>query len=132
MEQVKESLIKKIEKHLPKKIKEPLNQLYGKWSFKIDKRLVKDLMEFHRIKYNFNLNYREAIYMVKLGGRLVADLWSQLNPQTEEEIKSFYRINPWYVFEFVNWHASMGQRKFRKKVVEYSFGDVLDYGGGDW
>lgn len=128
MGQVKELMVMRIGRHLPKRIKTPLWEIYFKYN--IDRKLLKDLMEFCNTRYNFNLTYDEAIYMVKLGGRLVANLWNQLNPQTEEEIKKFYKINPYYVFEFISWHASIEQRNFRKKIVEYSFGDVLDYGGG--
>jgi len=37
---------------------------------------------------------------------------------------------PYDVFSLAYWHMSRGQRKFRKRIVKESFGDVLDYGGG--
>ena len=134
MEKVKEPLVR-IGRRLPKKIKEPLKQLYSKWYSNVilDKRLIKDLAEFYNTSYNyswFELNYEEAVNLCKVAIRINADLWKALNPNTEEEIKIFYEAVPYYPFELIYWHMERGQRKFREKVIKYSFGDVLDYGGG--
>lgn len=129
------NLVRKIEKHLPKPIKVPLTQLYGKWNSKIvlDKEMIEDLTEFYNMRFKDNeyrLSYEEAISFCKVAGRINADLWNILNPKTEEEIKKFYENVPYYPFELAYWHMKRGQRRFRKEVVSLSFGDVLDYGGG--
>ncbi len=53
-----------------------------------------------------------------------------VHPQTEEEIKKFYELTPFYVFDLAYWHMERRQKKFRDEVVEIASGDVLDYGGG--
>jgi len=121
-------LIKQVGKHLPIFIKNPLIGLYQKWNSKIiwDKELMRDLMDF------YNLSYDETRCLLKLGRRLFCDFWDKLNPKNDEEIVSFYikMPLPYNVFSLAHWHMSRGQRGFRKEVVNQSFGNVLDYGGG--
>jgi 2-polyprenyl-3-methyl-5-hydroxy-6-metoxy-1,4-benzoquinol methylase len=120
---------------LPRRIRSFLNAIPSKWDSAaiLDKQLVRDLMEFYNqdMAYtDFSLTYGEAVYLLKLGLRLDADLWKVWNPRSEEKIKEFYQITPWYPFELAYWHMQRKQRKFRKKVVQHCFGHVLDYGGG--
>jgi len=129
------NLVLKIGKHLPKRIKRLITLLYQKWSTKIivDKEMIEDLIDFYNMKLGYTeykLSYDEAISLCKVAWRLNADFWNILNPKTEEEIKEFYKIIPYYPFELAYWHMWIGQRRFRKEVVRQSFGEVLDYGGG--
>lgn len=131
--QVKESMIKRIYGHMPESIKEPLLSAYARYNSKVilDKKLINDLVEFSNQNYAwFHLNFDEVVWLGRLGNKLNENLWNILNPTTEEEINNFYRILPYYIYRLSYWHMERGQRKFREKVVEYSFGDVLDYGGG--
>ena len=134
-QKAKEPIIKGIEKHLPKQIKEPLKRIYAKWNSKIilDKGLIKDLIEFYNANFNyhdFKLSYSDTIFLCKLGTRLNADLWNIINPKTEEEIKKFYEITPYYLFEAAYVLMDIQHRRFRKRIMNYAFGDVLDYRGG--
>ena len=118
--------IKQMGEHLPAFVKKPIVQLYQKLNPKIiwDKELIRDLMEY------YNLSYDETKCMLKLGHRLACDFWDKLNPKNENETLSFYKINPYGKFSLAYWHMEKGQRGFRKEIMKYCFGDVLDYGGG--
>lgn len=129
------SLVGKIGKLVPKPIKVSLTKLYGKWDSKfiLDKEMIEDITEFYNMSFKnseYLLSYEEAISLCKVAVRINADLWTILNPKTEEEIKQFYEIVPYYPFELAYWHMKVWQRRLRKEVVSLSFGDVLDYGGG--
>jgi len=115
-----------IRRKLPELIKKLLSRVYNKWNLRVvlDKNLVKDLAEY------FNLSYEQTLCMLKVGTRLNKELWNILTPTTEEEIKRFYKIIPFYPFSLAWWHMSKGQRDFRDKILRISRGDVLDYGGG--
>jgi SAM-dependent methyltransferase len=129
----KMSIKRKVYNCLPKQIKEWLKRLYNRYNSKVilDKKLIKDLVEYSNQNYAwFHLNFDEVVWLGRLGNKLNENLWNILNPTTEEEIKNFYRVVPYYIFRLPYWHMERGQRKFRENVVEYSFGDVLDYGGG--
>ena len=133
MEQVKESIIKKAYKRLPKQIKESLKELYSKYNSKVilNKHLINDLSEYSNQNYKwFHLNFDEVIWLGRLGNKLNENLWSILNPTTEEEINYFYHTLPYYIYSLSYWHMQRGQRRFRENVVNYSFENVLDYGGG--
>lgn len=112
----------KIKDRLPECVRVICRDLYDRYA--IDRQIIRDLMEY------FNLSYRETIYMLKLGSRLNSDLWKTLNPKSEEDIRKFYEISPFYVFDLVYWHARIRQNEFRKEVIKIAKGDVLDYGGG--
>jgi ubiquinone/menaquinone biosynthesis C-methylase UbiE len=129
------NLVGKIGKLVPEPIKVPLTKLYGKWDSKyiLDKEMIEDLTEFYNMSFKnseYRLSYEEAISLCKVAVRINADLWNILNPKTEEEIKYFYEIVPYYPFELAYWHMKVWQRRLRKEVVSLSFGEVLDYGGG--
>lgn len=118
---------------MPESIKEPLLGAYARYNSKVilDKKLIRDLVEYSNQNYAwFHLNFDEVVWLGRLGNKLNENLWNILNPTTEEEIKNFYRVIPYYIFSLSYWHMQRGQRRFREKVVKYSFGDVLDYGGG--
>jgi SAM-dependent methyltransferase len=129
------NLVEEIGNHLPKPIKIPLARLYQKWNARtvLNKEMIEDLTEFYNMSFKNSesmLCYEEAINLCKVAVRINADLWNILSPKTEDEIKEFYEIIPYYPFELAYWHMKRWQRKFRKEVVSLSFGDVLDYGGG--
>jgi|GEM_PF-1826951 len=129
------NLVKLIGNHLPKHIKVPLTSYIRKWDSKtiLDKEMIEDLTEFYNMSFKnseYMLSYEEAISLCKVAVRINADLWTILNPKTEEEIKYFYEIVPYYPFELAYWHMKVWQRRLRKEVVSLSFGDVLDYGSG--
>lgn len=127
------NLVEEIGKHLPRPIKIPLARLYKKWNARtvLNKEMIEDLTEFYNKSFSESkLSYEEAINLCKVAVRINADLWNILSPKTEDEIKEFYEIIPYYPFELAYWHMKRWQRKFRKEVVSLSFGDVLDYGGG--
>lgn len=120
-------IIKYVGKRLPIFVKEPLIQIYQKWNSRIiwDREWMRDLMEC------YNLSYDETKCMLKLGRRLFCDFWNELNPKNDAEIVSFYKMPlPYNVFSLAYWHMLRGQRNFRKEIINYSFGNVLDYGGG--
>ena len=128
-------LARKVGRHLPGPLKGPLTRLYQKWSSKIilNEEMIKNLTEFYNINSHYSgskLNYAETISLCKVAVKINADLWNTLNPKSEEEIRQFYKIVPYYPFELAYWHMSRLQRGIRKEVISLSFGDVLDYGGG--
>jgi 2-polyprenyl-3-methyl-5-hydroxy-6-metoxy-1,4-benzoquinol methylase len=128
-------LVGKIGKFVPKPIREIINQLYRKWNARtvLNKEMIEDLTEFYNMSFKNSeskLSYKEATCLCKIALGINANLWNILNPKTEEEIKKFYEIVPYYPFELAYWHMRGWQRRFRKEVVSLSFGDVLDYGGG--
>jgi len=96
----------------------------------LDKRLIRDLVEFYNLNSEFKLNEKEAMLLCKLGNRLTTDYWNMLSPKTEEEIKEFYKTVPYYLFDIAYYSGRVSRRLFLQKVIELSFGDVLDYGGG--
>lgn len=121
-------IVKRAGEHMPMFVREPLIRLYQKWNSKViwDKELIRELMEY------YNLSYDETKCMLKLGRRLFCDFWERFGPKTEEDILEFYKMPlPYNVFSLAYWHMSRGQRAFAKQVVTNSFGDVLDYGGGN-
>lgn len=128
-------MIKKLILKLPRPIKESLKSLYLKWNLKTiwDDELLENLVEFYNkyMKYeDFRLNKKEAKCLCRVAMRINADLWRILNPKTEEEVEKFYEITPYYPFELAYWHMQRYQRKFRKEIVNLSFGEVLEYGAG--
>lgn len=129
------NVVRKIGNLVPKPIKVPLTQIYGKWNSKfiLDKEMIEDLTEFYNMTFKnseYRLSCEEAISLCKVAVKINADLWNILNPKTEDEIKKFYEIVPYYPFELAYWHMKRLQRRLRKDVISLSFGDVLDYGGG--
>ena len=116
-----------IKKILPKPLKKlfgRLDYMWNKWSAKLDAETTRDLIEY------FNLDRKKIMHLARSGGELSADLWFSLNPKTEEEVRNFYKENPFYVFHLIFWHAAKKQKKFRAEIVKLAKGSVLDYGGG--
>jgi 2-polyprenyl-3-methyl-5-hydroxy-6-metoxy-1,4-benzoquinol methylase len=109
-------------KNLVTPVYRPIAERY--YQPKPDKKLLQEIMEY------LNLSKSEANSLFKLALKLNAMLWTALDPQTEEQIKKFYEITPFYICELAYWHLSRGQRKLRDSIVEIASGDVLDYGGG--
>jgi SAM-dependent methyltransferase len=129
------ALVEDIGKYLPRPIKRLITNLYQRLGRRVitDKEMIENLTEFYNLRFTnseYRLSYKEAISLCEVAVRINADLWNILNPKTEEEIKAFYKIAPYYPFELAYWHMKWWQRRFRKEVVKQSFGDVLDYGGG--
>lgn len=126
-------IIRRTHDNLPRIIRVWLLYLYKNYNSKIilDKELINNLVEYSNRNYDwFHLTSEEVVWMGKLGNRLNSNLWDILNPTTKEEINNFYRVVPYYIYSLSYWHMKREQRKFREQVVNYSFGDVLDYGGG--
>lgn len=117
-------LISKISKKLPGPIRKLIRWIYYKWTSKIDKETIDNLMEY------FNLDKKEVRWLLKSGNRLNNDFWYILNPKTEKEIEEFYKKTPFYVFELVFYHAKKTQRMLRSEIIKLTKGKVLDYGGG--
>lgn len=124
-------ILRRCSKYLPESIKVLLKHLeYCYRERYLDRQLLHDVIEFYNQKNDFKLNYTEALYLCRLGKRLIADFWNVLNPQTEKEIKRYYKLDPFSIFELVYFHSHPYQVKLRKKIIEMSVGEVLDYGGG--
>jgi SAM-dependent methyltransferase len=90
----------------------------------LDKKLLKEIMEY------FNLRKNEVFqtgYLLETPNRL---LWTAMNPKTDGEIRKFYEITPFYVFELAFWHMRSYEKKRRDKIVRVASGSVLDYGAG--
>lgn len=119
-------MITPLTKKLPEPIKKPLRWLYDKWRLRIieDGLLMKDLSEY------FEMSEKDVRRFLKKGLELNTDLWRAMHPASEEEIKQFYAITPYYIFELSHWHMLKHLRDFRHKVVNRAYGDTLDYGGG--
>lgn len=124
--------VKRIGRYIPAHIKGHLCQNLDT-KLVLDKKLIEDLIEFYNMRFGYSeakMSYNEAIHLSKVAWRVNADFWGILDPKNEDDIIKFYNIVPYYPFELAHWHMFIGQRRFRKEVVNYSFGDVLDYGGG--
>lgn len=124
------NLVAQAKERLPRPVKAALRPLYRKGrdilspAVVLDKELLRDTMEY------FNLTKDEVITIAKLRHKLNAMLWNALNPTTEQEIRRFYQITPFYICELQQWHGERRRREFRAEVLEIASGDVLDYGGG--
>lgn len=120
-------MIKKfLKKFLPNQILNYLLKINSKWNSMIvlDKKLIKRIAEY------FDLNNKQVICLLTIGTRLNKEFWGAINPKTEQEIKHFYKILPFYTFSLAYWHMQKSTKKFRRKVIELCGEDVLDYGGG--
>lgn len=115
-----------MEKDFKKFLKELLRTPYHELGLgvKLDESLINDLMQY------FSLDRKEIIFYLKNSKKLNADLWKISSPKTEQEIKQFYAFTPYYVFALAYWHMKKYQRNFRRNVLNYVYGDILDYGGG--
>lgn len=103
----------------------------GIYRFLSARKLIAGLVEFHNSRSaGSKLSYADAVCLYKASYWLNNDLWNTLQPQTEQEIRRFYELTPWYPFELVYWHTDPQQRKFRSRVAKLARGTVLDYGGG--
>jgi len=103
-------------------------KVYGKIYSYIKFRTVIDNYE---TKTSRPLSYKEALSLCKLAKRLVADIWEIIQPQTEEEIKRFYKSCIYYPFENAfELYMHKHQLNFRKEIYSCITGrDVLDFGG---
>lgn len=113
-----------IRRKMPEPIKKPIRWIYHKWNIKIDQGIIRDLKEY------YELEHKQVMRFLRLGGQLNADFWHCINPKTEQEVKKIYEDSPFYVFNLVFWHSSKYQRKLRLKFIELVEGRVLDYGAG--
>ena len=124
------NLTTQAKKRLPRPVKAVLRPLYRKGydifspTYVLDKKLLSDTMEY------FDLTKDEVIAIAKARNKLNAILWKAMNPTTEQEIRRFHEIAPFFVIGLQYQHARKDQRKFRAEVVNIASGDVLDYGGG--
>lgn len=70
--------------------------------------------------------------------RELADQWRDVDPQTPEEIATFYRTTDLYIWELMQWHTSVARRSFWQTLaqlveqypVQRGFHRVLDFGCG--
>jgi len=118
------NIIFNIVRKFPEPVKRPLRWLYHKWSIKLEEETIMDLMEY------FSVDKKKILYLLESGALLSADLWYCLNPKTDEEIRNYYKENPFYVFDIIFWHATKEQRMLRSEISGLAKGRVLDYGGG--
>lgn len=96
------------------------------------KRKIKKAQWFELISEFFDIPLSWVEPLIKAGPDMVADDWNQLNPQTPEEIESFYYKNKTYVFDLIGWHL-WGPKKAQDKEFMNRIkkpGKVLDYGCG--
>lgn len=123
---IAQSMIKKILNRFPQQIVQMVLSIYDQWNsaVHIDRRMTQDLAEY------FKVSYEQAICLLKIGSRLNKETWELLQPQNDEEIIKYYQANPFYIFSLPYWHMSRAQRKFRREIIKFSRGRVLDYGGG--
>ena len=120
------SMIKKVLRRLPPQIVRIMRSTYDRWNgvVHIDRRMTRDLSEY------FGVSYEQAACLLKVGSRLNKETWNILQPQSDEEIMQYYQVNPFYIFSLPYWHMSRAQRQFRREIIRFSMGRVLDYGGG--
>ena len=120
------SIIKKVLKRLPPQIVRMMRSAYDRWNsvVHIDRSMTRDLSEY------FGVSYEQAVCLLKVGSRLNKETWNILQPQSDEEIMQYYQVNPFYIFSLPWWHMSQAQRQFRREIIRFSRGGVLDYGGG--
>jgi hypothetical protein len=110
--------------YLPNSFREMLRKAYYFFTVSIDPSMVDDLAEYYHI------SRADTLRLLRSAAQLDADFWNLMRPKTEEEIKRYYAINPFYVFDLVFWHATQKQRARRARFTELAAGQVLDYGGG--
>lgn len=115
-----------IENYMPKKLQDILFSVYRK----VNNKVILDRKLFCALKEYFELNNEEVKCFLKIGKTLYLQLWDIISPKTEQEKLEFYKKNPYNIFKLANWHMKFYQRRFRKKIIRESYGDVLDYGGG--
>lgn len=119
-----------VKKHVPIPVKDALRRLYREGydifspAVLLDKELLGDTMEY------FDLTKDEVITIARARNKLNAILWKAMNPTTDEEIRRFHQIAPFFTIGLQYQHGRKDQRKFRAEVVNIASGDVLDYGGG--
>ncbi len=120
------SMIRKLLRRLPPRIVRVMRSTYDRWNnvVHIDRRMTHDLAEY------FGVSYEQAVCLLKVGSRLNKETWNILQPQSDEEIMQYYQVNPFYIFSLPYWHMSRAQRQFRREIIRFSRGQVLDYGGG--
>jgi 2-polyprenyl-3-methyl-5-hydroxy-6-metoxy-1,4-benzoquinol methylase len=124
------NLTTQAKKRLPRPVKAVLRPLYRKGydifspTYVLDKKLLSDTMEY------FDLTRNEVITIAKARNKLNVILWNSLNPTTDEEIKRFHEITPFFAIGLQYQHARKDQREFRSQILSVASGDCLDYGGG--
>ena len=96
------------------------------------KKQLKEALDEQGIEYPEDATNKELEALLAPEGTPVEDAETEEeeDPKTEEEVEKFYEITPYYPFELAYWHMQRYQRKFRKEIVNLSFGEVLDYGAG--
>lgn len=115
---------------LPRSIRTVLRPLYRRlrdiWEppVVLDTQLIRETMEY------FDLTYDEVLCMFKLRTKLNEILWTILDPKTDDEVRRFYEVTPFYACGSAYWHMERYQRKFRDELTKMVCGDVVDYGGG--
>jgi SAM-dependent methyltransferase len=90
----------------------------------IDDEMVAYLMEF------YGLTRKETLRMLKSGRDKVFAFWREMSPKSPQEIVEFYKRVPYEVFSLAYQNMTVSQRRFRDELINYCFGDVLDFGGG--
>lgn len=120
---------------MPNQIKDLIRPFYTKLTtrrkIKIDKELLQDIVEYHNETNDLKITFKEAVMLCKLGKKLMADLWNIMDPRTSKEVRKYYEICPYGLFELVYAHGTPWYRGIViNEVLKYSSGKVLNYGGG--
>jgi 2-polyprenyl-3-methyl-5-hydroxy-6-metoxy-1,4-benzoquinol methylase len=104
-----------------------VRNFWKKWN----ERIIWDNTMITYLSGYFRLSPIETKCMLRMGNRLFCDFWLSSMAGNKKSVVDCYKAPfPYNLFSLAYWHMSAGQRSFRKKITDFSFGDVLDYGGG--
>lgn len=117
-------LILNLGRKLPEPIKMIFSKIYYGYFFNLDNDMVKSLAEYS------NITDKETRWLLKSAEKIEAAMWRVQNPKTKKEVERFYKESPFYIFGLAFWHMKQYQKEFRKEIIRFAQGKVLDFGGG--
>jgi hypothetical protein len=86
--------------------------------------IIDELAEYLR------LPKKEVRWNIEHGEYLAKKEWIDRNPQTPEEIISFYSYAKYYLYDLARNSYSLDTIIYREQIAKMCKGRVLDYGGG--